>query len=89
MIEKLTPLRWSDDSGALVVDEDELQVSGTRYAQIWAALGGLFLCAAVLLGDLLFAASATAKLATVVTGAAAAGSLVIAVAIVSLRHVRR
>lgn len=88
VLEKLTPLRWSEDSGALEVDEGVLQELGARHAQLWLMLSGLFLCASVLLGDLLFTASATAKLATLLTGAVAAASLTIAAAITALRRSR-
>lgn len=86
---KLSPLRWSEDSGALEVDVGVLQESGARHAKLWLMLSGLFLCVSVLLGDLLFAVSATAKLATLLTGAAAVASLTIAAAITALRSSRR
>jgi hypothetical protein len=89
VIEKLTPLRWADEAGALVVDADALQDSGARYARIWLTFAALFLCAAILLGDLVFAASATAKLATMVTAAASVVSLGISAAIAGLRFARR
>lgn len=87
-IEKLTPLRWPGGSGALEIDVGVLQDSDSRYAKLWL-LAALFLCAAVLLGDLLFAASATAKLATAVAGGLALTCLAVAAATTALKHKRR
>lgn len=89
VIEKLTPLRWTDDPGCLEIDRAALQDSGARYAKAWLMLAALFLCVALLLGDLLFATSVTAKLATYVTAAAAAFSLTMATVIAAQKHARR
>lgn len=89
VIEKLTPLRWTDDPGCLEIDQDALQDSGARYAKAWLMLAALFLCVALLMGDLLFATSATAKLATYVTAVAAAFSLTMACVIAALKRTRR
>jgi hypothetical protein len=89
MFEMFTPLRWSETSGGLVVDETELQNSGARYAKLWLMLSAMFVCVSFLLGDLLFAASATAKLATVVTGGLALTNLAVAAAITTLKRKRR
>lgn len=77
----LTPLRWCEDTGALVVDRRAIAESGGHYETICLMIGLVFAISAYLLGTLLFAGSVTAKLGTVLLGLLAATFLLAAVCI--------
>ncbi|WP_404375503.1 hypothetical protein [Vreelandella aquamarina] len=87
VLSKLTPLRWCEDTGTLVMDQKALTESGAHCEVICLILTLVFSIATFLMADLLFAGSASAKLGTLLFGLLSATFMVTSICI-RLRRLR-